>query len=271
MNLRQETEQLLTKHGVWLKKALGQNFLVNEESLQTILDAADIQPNEAVLEIGPGSGVLTRELLKLTPNVTAVEKDTTLKKIHQGLPVIYGDGLQFNPDQIKGPYKLVANIPYYITSPLINHYLKDQFMRKDGKAHPPTIIILLIQKEVAEKITHPTKNSYLSLNIKNFGSAQIIAEVPRKHFMPAPKVDSAIIRIDVKPNPLLQDIDLKKYFSIIGQGFSTPRKKLSNNLKGAMKMVGLTKEELTQKSGVDLNLRPEDIQIEDWIKLVSVL
>lgn len=270
MNLKEQTNQLLKKHGLWLQKALGQNFLIDEGSLQAIVNAANLQPSDTVLEIGPGSGVLTRELLKQTPNVVAVEKDTRLKAVLKDLPVTYGDGLKFNPDELPGPYKLIANIPYYITSPLINHYLKDQFLRKDGKPNPPTLIVLLIQKEVAEKITDPNKNSYLSLNIRSFGEPSIVAEVPRKHFLPAPKVDSAIIKIEVKPNPLLQDIDLKKYFSIIGQGFGSPRKKVGNNLKGAMKLAGLSKDDLAQKTGIDLSQRPEDLQIEDWVKLVNV-
>jgi len=270
MTLLDETQSLLEKHGLWLKKSLGQNFLINEDSLQAIIQAADLNPDDTVLEIGPGSGILTREILKITPKLTSVEKDTSLKPVLEGLPIQYGDGLRFNPDELEGPYKLIANIPYYITSPLINHFLKDQYLRKDGKANPPVMIVLLIQKEVAEKICRPGKESFLSLNIKSFGSAEIVAKVPRDHFLPAPKVDSAVIKITVQANPLLAKIDLKKYFSLISQGFSSPRKIVSNNLKGILKLNGLTREELAEKTGIDLGLRPEDLKIEDWVKILGV-
>jgi len=271
MSLLNETQTLLEKHGLWLKKSLGQNFLINEDSLQAIIQAANLNSDDTVLEIGPGSGILTREILKKTTKLTSIEKDTSLKPILKGLPIQYGDGLKFNPDELKGSYKLIANIPYYITSPLINHFLKDQYLRKDGKANPPIMIVLLIQKEVAEKICRPNKESFLSLNIKSFGKAEIVAQVPRDHFLPPPKVDSAIIKITVQSNPLLAELDLKKYFSLISQGFSSSRKKISNNLKGILKLNGLTREELAEKTGVDLSLRPEDLKIEDWVKILKTL
>jgi len=260
MNLQTETIELLKKHGLYTQKRLGQNFLISEKTLNKIVEAGDIKPTDTVIEIGPGLGTLTKELVKKAGKVISIEKDQRLKEVLKNYPVIFEDALNYNPEQIEGNYKLIANIPYYITSPIINQFLKSEFLKKD-KGHPPTLIVLLIQKEVAEKICNPKRESYLSMGVKSFGTPSIVAKVPKTHFFPSPKVDSAILKIEVGIHPALKNIDLKKYFQILSIGFSKPRKKVRNNIKG----IGITEE----NTNVDLQKRPEELTIEEWSELTS--
>lgn len=262
-------KQILKLHGTYAKKSLGQNFLIDKDALNKIIAAGNIKPDDQVLEIGPGLGTLTSEILKKTPHLISLEIDTAMipilktniqnlhaKNALQSWQLINTDALKFDIDSsdLKQGFKLIANIPYYITSPLLRHFLKDQYL-KNSKIIP-SVIVFLIQKEVAEKITDKKKESVLGLNIKVFGSPEIIATVPASSFHPAPKVDSAILKITVfeKPKVDPSKIDLNKFFKIIERGFSSPRKKLRNNLP----------EELLKKAGVDGNLRAEKLTIEDW-------
>lgn len=255
-NLKDQTIALLKSHGLYTKKSFGQNFLINEQSLQTIIDAAEITPTDNILEIGAGTGILTRELAKLTKNLTSLEKDESLKPVLKDLPVTFTDALQFNPEKLPKDYKIVANIPYYITSPLINQFLKNEFL-KGKKGNPPKLIVLLIQKEVAEKITNEKRQSVLSINIKCFGSPTIVGLVPKDHFFPAPKVDSAILKIKVHEKPQV-NCDLKKFFATIHKGFTNPRKKLQKNID-------------VSKTDIDPNLRPENLTLKDWEQITQSL
>ena len=265
---------ILKAHGSHAKKALGQNFLVDKNALNKIIEAGDIQPNDQVLEVGPGLGVLTHEILTKTPHLTSLEMDqdiipiltTIIHNLHtkeevQNWKLINIDALKFDIDSahLKTGYKIIANIPYFITSPLLRHFLKDQHLK--GSNIIPKTIVFLMQKEVAEKITSKKKESVLGLNIKVFGTPEIIATVPAHSFHPAPKVDSAILKITVFDKPKVDPtkIDLNTLFKIIEQGFKNPRKKLRNNLP----------EELILKAGIDPNLRAEKLTIEDWEKLTT--
>jgi len=173
--------------------------------------------------------------------------------------------LEFDPVTLNSPYKLIANIPYYITSPLINHYLKDQF-KKGADGNPPKLMVLLVQKEVAEKICDPKFNSFLSIGIRTFGKPSIAGLVKRGCFLPAPNVDSAILKIEVYPEPLVK-CDLDKYFEICSMAFANPRNKLSNNLKKYIESIGYTTEMFDQRTGVNLNLRAEKLNPEDFEKM----
>lgn len=273
-------KEILKQYKTHAKKSLGQNFLIDKDALNKIITAGNIQPNDQILEIGPGLGTLTSEILKKTPHLTSLEIDSTmipiLKTNIQNLhteeelkhwQLINTDALKFDIDNshLKPGYKIIANIPYFITSPLLRHFLKDQYMRAlennmaTEQTIMPSIIVFLIQKEVAEKITDKKKESVLGLNIKVFGSPEIIATVQAASFYPSPKVDSAILKITVfdKPKIDTKKIDLNEFFKIIERGFSSPRKKLRNNLP----------EELLKKAGVDVNLRAEKLAIQDWAKI----
>ncbi|MFC1600212.1 16S rRNA (adenine(1518)-N(6)/adenine(1519)-N(6))-dimethyltransferase RsmA [Patescibacteria group bacterium] len=233
------------------KKSLGQNFLKDRSVLAKIIKAADLSRDDYVIEIGPGKGVLTHELLANAGRVTAIELDDRLipqlKEI-EGLDLIHANALDWIPPN--EPYKVVANIPYYITSPLISHFLQAESR--------PSKMVLLVQKEVAEKIAaEPGDMNVLAIHVQVFGKPRIVCTAPAKAFTPAPKVDSAVIEIDVYDKPLVEDY--KKFFGIMHRAFSNKRKMLSNSLHDI-------KDRLVELGFQDL--RPENLSIEDWIKLL---
>lgn len=254
------------------KKSLGQNFLNDPQVVEEILAAADLKPTDTVLEIGPGKGALTTGLLKQAGKVIAVELDADLipfLKIDFGknpkFEIVHADALKFTPPA--GPYKIVANIPYYITSPLLNHYLHDQF----ASGNPPERIVFMVQKEVAEKIMAEDGNqSVLSLQVQLFGDVSWVCTVPRTAFRPMPKVDSAVIAIDVHKQPKIAS-DLKKLFWLFHMSFAQKRKKLSNNLANALRKTPEQIREMLRELGIDENVRAEALTMEEWGKLTSKL
>ncbi|MDP2624806.1 MAG: 16S rRNA (adenine(1518)-N(6)/adenine(1519)-N(6))-dimethyltransferase RsmA, partial [Candidatus Peregrinibacteria bacterium] len=213
------------------KKSLGQNFLHHCGSLNKIVKAANIQPTDHIIEIGPGHGVLTEELLKRAKHVTAVELDDRLiPELNEkfgslkNFTLIQGDALEFTPP--KTPYKLVANIPYYITSPILNHFLREQ-----PSNQRPTQLTLLIQKEVAQKICAQVGDlNVLAIQAQLFGTPKNIAKVPPSHFKPMPKVDSTILNITIYGKPIIEQTDIGNFFKMIHAGFGHRRKKLLKNL-----------------------------------------
>lgn len=251
------------KLGLKPSRGNGQNFLINPEPLTRIIEAGDVKPGDHVLEIGPGLGALTESLLDRGARVTAVEFDPKLalnlkKSIPEKFPftIIQGDILEIAREDFLaelGPYKIIANIPYHITSDIIRKFIESKY--------PPTVICLLIQKEVAERIAAvPPDMSQLALFTQWSADVDYITTVTRKNFEPAPAVDSAIIRLTPRPAPQLADVDQKKLFSLIKRGFSSPRKQLANNL-------GLKKDE----SPIDPTRRAETLSIEEWITLLKRL
>lgn len=254
------------------KKHLGQNFLKDKNILKSIAEAAEISPTEHIVEVGPGEGDLTEELVQRAGKVTAVEMDDDLipflKIQFKGanhFTLIHGDALQFIPPS--EPYKVVANIPYYITSPLLNHFLKEQFMH----GNPPRMLVLMVQKEVAEKIVAADgKHSLLSLEVQLFGKVSYIKTVPAGAFRPKPQVDSAVIKIEVYPEPQVNG-DLKKLFWLFKAGLAQKRKKLSNNLAAALHKKPAEVVELLKNVPVDLNARAEILTFTDWQHLLHAL
>lgn len=242
----------LKSQGITPKKSMGQNFLIDENIVRKIVKAANIKKSDVIVEIGPGTGILTKELALCAKKVVAIEKDEKLaKKLDiKNVEVITGDALVKIHD-IKGPYKVVANIPYYITSFLIRTLLELENKPKD--------IILLIQKEVAKRICSK-ENNLLSLSVKYYAKAEIIDYVSKNCFFPKPKVDSAIIKIT--PNKREKNDSL---FKLIKKGFSHPRKTLINNLK--QEKI----QEFLINRGLDLKIRPERLDIKDWIELHSFI
>ena len=248
---------ILKKHNLWAKKYLGQNFLINKEVLDQIVETANLQKTDQIIEIGPGLGILTQELVRKANHVITIELDTNLSSIlkenfkeYKNLTILNQNALQFNP-QIKN-YKVVANIPYNITSPVINLFLQTE--------NKPTTMTLLVQKEVAEKIcTLEPDMTVLSLQVALFGQAKLIKKVSAASFYPTPKVDSAILHINLyqktDPNYIPTDNALE-ILKIAKQAFSQRRKKLSNTLseyKTAM-----------QKANIDPNRRPETLAVKEW-------
>ncbi len=250
---------LLKKHNLYTKKFLGQNFLISKKALDWIVSNANIDKNDTVIEVGPGLGVLTKELLDRAKKVISIELDKTLFPIleenfndYKNFELIHGDALRFEPQEKN--YKVVANIPYNITSPLISHFLR-------AKSSPETMT-LLVQKEVAEKICSlQPRMTILSLQTALFGEAKYIKNVPATKFFPPPKVNSAIIHIQLykKSDPRFTDTETAdKILKLAKQAFTQKRKKIKNTIG-----------DLIEKTQIDLNRRPETLSIDEWKSLIS--
>ena len=285
-NNKQELLEMLRRNGHYLQKQLGQNFLINTHVIDQILAAAQINKNDRIVEVGPGMGILTNELALLAKDVTTIEYDRSILdtlhhnlKAHTNINIINQDALKFPlPDY---DYKLVANIPYYITSPLLNHFLNPQAAEDgkeaaDGKAiaasksapKRPSLIVLLVQKEVAEKICAKTgDHSILSLEVQLFGSPSIETKVAKSSFFPEPKVDSAILKIETYPNPLVEDT--KTFFRLIKAAFNQRRKTLHNSLKGGLMLKKEEVDAILKEAGVSSTERPQNLDLESWQKLVE--
>ncbi|OGJ50965.1 ribosomal RNA small subunit methyltransferase A [Candidatus Peregrinibacteria bacterium RIFOXYB2_FULL_32_7] len=273
-----DIKSILQKHKLWANKSLGQNFLIDSDILQKIITAGNLSKNDTVIEIGPGLGSLTQELCKNAGKVIAIEKDSNLipilketTKEFKNLTILNQDALKFEINKTN-EYKLIANIPYYITSPLINHFLRSEFIsNKDPKL--PKLIVLLIQKEVAEKICrlkkYKQKHSVLSLNIHLFGEPEIISLVPKESFYPAPKVDSAILKIRIfkEINKDTLSYISTDFFKFIEAGFSNPRKKIHNSLSRGLQIPTEKIIEILKKANIDPNRRSETLEIEEWKRL----
>lgn len=254
------------------KKSLGQHFLTSAHYLKLIADAAQLKKGEAVLEIGPGKGALTRELLARSARVVAVEKDARLlpvlaetfaPEIASGqLKLVEMDALEFDPSAYglsPSHYKLIANIPYYITGALLRKFL--------GRESRPSSLVLLIQKEVAERIARSKKESLLSLSVKAYGEPHYIKTVPRGAFAPAPAVDSAILAISgISGARFKSKAHEALFFELIHAGFSSKRKLARRNLE---KVLGNGAGEALARAEIPPNARAEDIPLASWIQLAS--
>ncbi|MBU0981375.1 ribosomal RNA small subunit methyltransferase A [Patescibacteria group bacterium] len=253
---------------VTAKKSLGQNFLKDQKILQKIIEAGELTKEDTVVEVGPGKAALTTPLLQNAGHVIAVEKDDRLIPSLQSIPgltLIHGDALTFDPP--KTPYKLIANIPYYITSPILNHFLLDQFQ----SGNPPTLIVIMIQKEVAEKILAPGgRHSVLSLQVHLFGEPSMVCPVPSTAFDPQPKVDSAVIKIRVFDHPRIS-ADLKKLFWLFHMSFAQKRKKLSNNLANAFHREPAEIRALLALLKINPDTRAEELTLQEWEALFTSL
>lgn len=248
---------------------LGQHFLTARSVAQKVALACDVRPSESIVEVGPGTGMLTRELLATGANVIAVEKDEALaKQLHDTfraeietgrLRLTTGDIRDFTPPD--GPYIVSANIPYYITGEIIRQFLTAQ--------RPPRAMALLIQKEVAQRIVaRDKKESILSLSVKAFGLPSIIAKVPAGSFSPPPKVDSAIILIDSISRQFFDGFTDARFFEIIHAGFAAKRKKLSGNL---VKVFGTAARATLTRCGIAENARAEDLELTRWAQIAREL
>lgn len=258
------------KYHLQPNKRLGQHFLISQKVLQKIIQTADLSKKDIVLEIGPGLGILTQELAQTTKKVVAVEKDKRMVEIlkdalknHENIEIIHGDILKDSPSDtvLDAPkYKVVANIPYYLTSPLIRLFLESK--------NSPQEMVLLIQKEVAQRIcAKPPEMSLLAVAVQFYSRPKIISRVSKKSFWPQPKVDSAIIKIGQIKKP--KNINIEKFFQIVKAGFASPRKQLVNNLS---QKLNLDRQEikiaLTQ-CHLDIQVRAENLSVKDWINLLE--
>lgn len=245
------------------KKSLGQHWLKDEAALQAICSAGSLTKDDTVLEIGPGLGDLTSRLLKQAGRVIAVELDRGLADslpASANLTVVQGDILQFDLSQLPPDYKIVANIPYYLTSNLI---------RVLGEStNPPLTAVLLVQKEVAERITAgPGHMSLLSVAAQLVFSAKLGVLVPAELFEPPPKVDSQVVILKRRPTPLFADLDSKQFFRLVKAGFSGRRKKLRSSLSAGLAIGKDQADRLLAAAEINGDLRAQNLSLQDWHKL----
>ncbi|MFC1982955.1 16S rRNA (adenine(1518)-N(6)/adenine(1519)-N(6))-dimethyltransferase RsmA [Chloroflexota bacterium] len=271
-SLLAQTRRLLRRSGLKARKGLGQHFLIDEEVLQLIASAAELTPTDTVIEVGPGFGVLTEELARRAGQVFAVELDNNLAAIlkqtsapHSNVTVINQDIMEIDPASLtNSPYKVVANLPYYITSIVLRHFLE---------ASPkPEMMMVMVQKEVAEAIAaEPGRRSVLSISVQLYGKPRIIDYVPAQSFYPAPEVDSAILKIEVYPQPAVAIRDEKSFFEVVQAGFTASRKQIANSLAQGL---GISKAEalsLLEKANVAPQRRAETLTLEEWAQLCQVI
>lgn len=251
-------------------KELGQHWLTDRIVLADIADAADIKPDDTVLEIGPGLGTLTSELLRRAKQVIAVEFDRNLAAKLPGqfpgtqLQVINEDILSFNLDSLPKNYVVVANVPYYITSKIVH-----KLMTAENK---PRIAVLLVQKEVAQRIAaRPGDMSILAISAQVYAEARLGSEVPREFFTPPPKVDSQVVVLETRATPLVAPHQEKQFFRVIKAGYSAKRKKLRSSLAGGLGMQKPDVEALLLAANVSADVRAEDLSINEWQAIVHVL
>ncbi len=255
-------KQLFRKYHFRPSKRLGQYFLISKSVLKKIIEAASLNLKDVVIEIGPGMGTLTEELAKRAKKVVAIEKDAKMCEVlketlkdFKNVEVIQEDILAAGFRPLPANYKVVANLPYYITSPVIRKFLEAK--------NPPVLMVLMVQKEIAKRIcSEPPRMSLLSVSVQFYAKPQVLSYVSKKSFWPQPKVDSAIIKLKVKSSKLKVDKDL--FFNIVKAGFSHPRKQIINNLS---KGLSLSREKVKiwlEKNKISPTQRAETLSVNDW-------
>ncbi len=269
---KEVTLHILKRFGIRMSKKLGQNFLIDEHVVKSIVDAAGIKPGDAVLEVGPGIGTLTQGLAEAGANVTAVEIDRRLLEVlsktlegYENVRIVHGDILRINiPETVGAPnYKVVANLPYYITTPIIMGLLEARL--------PIEVLVTMVQKEVAQRmVASPGTKDYgaLSVAVQYYTKAEIMFIVKPDSFIPAPSVDSAVIRCTVRDTPPVQ-VDEKTFFKVVKAAFAQRRKTLLNTLK----ITGVPVETLKiilEKAGIDGTRRGETLSLDEFAALSNV-
>lgn len=258
-----------------LKKSLGQHILVKKSVLAKIIDTADIAPDDTILEIGAGTGILTKELLKKAKKVVAVEIDTELIKslkqlfkaeIESGkLRLIKGDILNISEKELALPdgYKIVANIPYYITSKILERFLT---LKKLSQ-----VMVLLVQKEVGERIcAKPGCTSILSISVQYFAKPEIVAKVPAAAFRPMPAVDSTVIKISDIKNRASKEVNQKDFFRLVKVSFASRRKTLANNLSAGFYISKEEAFDIIKKANLQKTVRAQELTVADWILITKL-
>jgi 16S rRNA (adenine1518-N6/adenine1519-N6)-dimethyltransferase len=276
-DLLEETQQYLRRLDLKARKKLGQHFLVDEEALAAVASAAELNSDDIVIEVGPGLGVLTDELVKQAGAVIAVELDDRLAEILKkkmaavaNFAVVNRDILKIEPQEIlsqpvaanalkwKNPsYKVVANLPYYITSAVLRYFLE--------AAPQPSLMVVMVQKEVAEAIAaRQGKMSLLSTSVQFYGNPEIVKIVPSGSFYPPPEVDSAILKIKIYDKPALDIADIDGFFNLVRAGFAASRKQLPNSLAQGLKCSKEQALSLLEEAGIDPRRRAETLSLEEW-------
>ncbi len=261
--------QLLDAYAVQPKKSLGQNFLFDPNTLQKIVDCAHLQKSDRVLEIGPGTGSMTALLAQQAAEVIAVEVDERLKPIltesfatFPNVKFYWGDILETDLAQLMGeqPYKVVANLPYYMTSAILRKLLETP--------PKPQTITVTVQKEVAERvIAQPDDMSLLSVSVQFYGKVQLTAKIKSTVFWPKPDVDSAVLHIEVYDSPPVDVPDEETFFKLVRAGFSQKRKQLKNSLASGLRLSNEAVAAFLESSHINGTRRAETLSLEEWAAL----
>ncbi len=271
---------LFKKYEIRPSKRLGQNFLIDKKVIEKVIKAANLQPKDVVLEIGPGIGTLTQELAQKSKKVIAVEKDKKMIEIlketlkgYKNVKIIYGDILKFNNYSLfTTNYKLIASLPYYIVSPTIRIFLESPRRPKE--------MVLIVQKEVAQRIcSKPPKMNLLAISVQFYSKPKILSYVSKNSFWPSPKVDGAILKITPRINVNNKQISTDLFFKIVRAGFSQPRKQLANNMAKELALnqlngLKLNKEQIIfwlLKNNIQPSQRAETLTVKDWINLTKTM
>jgi 16S rRNA (adenine1518-N6/adenine1519-N6)-dimethyltransferase len=286
--------RVLRDAGVSPVKSLGQHFLTDQSVLGRIVAAAALTADDAVIEVGPGLGALTERLVEVAGRVIAVELDAklaarlreTLAISHPTLTVVQQDILTASPEELLNspsvhpepvegrapapattalpPYAVIGNLPYNIGAAVLRHFLE--------AAPQPRWLIVMLQREVAESVcAAPGDLGLLGVSVQVYAEARRLFTVPPRAFYPPPKVTSSVIRLDVRPEPLVPAAERDHFFAVVRAGFSAPRKQLPNTLAQGLKLPIAEVRELIEKAGIDSTLRPQALAIEDWRRLALVV
>lgn len=280
-----QTRGLLRRFGLKARKGLGQHFLVDGAVLGLITGAAELTPADIVVEVGPGLGVLTRELAREAGRVVSIELDEKLAHVLKetlascdNVTIIDGNVLRIDPAALldeqrahfspvaaaSSGYKVVANLPYYITAPVLRHFL-------EAPARPE-LIVVMVQKEVAEAIAAgPGKMSLMSVSVQFYGEPEVVSYVPARCFYPVPEVDSAILRIRPYPHPAVAVTDRESFFRLVRAGFSASRKQLANSLGRGLALPKAEVLALLEEAGIDPRRRAETLGLDEWTRLWRVV
>ena len=271
-------KELLSSHGFTFSKSLGQNFLIDGNIVRKIVASANISSEDYVLEIGPGMGTLTEELALYAKKVVSVEIDNSLLPIldetigkYDNVEIVSGDILDIDVDKLikeklnGGPVKVVANLPYYVTTPIIGKLIESQANIES--------IIVMVQKEVAERMAAgPGSKTYgsLSVFVNFYTNPEIVVKVPKTVFMPQPKIDSAVIKLTIKSE--LPDVDTEQFFKVVKAAFSKRRKTIFNALSTyGFDLDRESFKEYLIKADIKLEERAENLSVEDFIKISAIL
>jgi 16S rRNA (adenine1518-N6/adenine1519-N6)-dimethyltransferase len=265
--------KLLQKYKIRPNRRLGQNFLVDPRSLSKVITAAELTGEENVLEVGAGLGALTCRLAQVAQQVFSVEVDRRFLPLleevaghYENVTLIYGDILELNLTTIieEGSYMVIANIPYNITSALIRHLLESD--------KPAERLVLTVQCEVAERIiAEPGSLSLLAVSVQIYGKPQIAARIPAKAFYPKPKIDSAVLRVDIHPEPIVGQVYLPTLFRLARAGFGQKRKQLRNSLAGGLRLSPSVVVEWLQQAAIPPTSRAQELGLDAWVQLTQVV
>jgi len=260
--------RLLREHGIKPRKGLGQNFLLSERLLERIIAAADLDPKDTVLEVGAGLGALSSRLAQSCGRVVALEVDGRLLPLLQetlapfpNVQVVRGDILALEPgDLVSPPYKVVGNLPYYITSAVLRHFL-------EARARP-SLLVVTVQREVAQRIVAgPGQMSLLAVSVQFYGRPRIVAKAPPGAFYPSPGVISAVLRIDLYPSPPVEVADVERFFEIVRAGFSQRRKQLRNSLSQGLDLPADEVVQALRRVSLQETQRAQELSIDQWARL----